>query len=734
MAELLVDTLQLDCERVSPLATFFHESSRGNALFAVHALRSLHHRALCFDVQSARWTWDAAQITKDNTSNRVMVLMAFALQRVSPSTRNVLAVLACIGVATDTRLVCMVRKTSLESLHLELREASLLGLVTVDGERLAFTHDWILDAAYALIPADERSRTHLGIGRTLYHSLNADDLDRHLFVVVNQFNSALDVVTEEDERQVVAGLNRRAGQRAKASTAYASASAYLANAMSLAAPDVWNRDHAYAVSLWLERAECEFFSRNLSVAQDLAGTALEKMRATIELAKAYRIIMDVHVLNGDHDSAIRTGLECLLRYGVDIPLRPTYERVEAEHARIFDALRQRPIASLIDLPTMQDPEVEAILHVLMTMFGPSIFVDSNLASVILCQMVLLNMRHGNSPGAAVAYGFFGTFLGKIFQRYSEGYEFGKLAENLIEKHGLVTHQARVYFSMEVSALWARPIKQALHYLDLAMRAAERNGDLTIACYARTHLIADLLLRGDLLEEVSMEATRCIDFVSRANFRDAVDTIHCQQRFILAMQGKTNSLSKFSGGQFDEHAFEAQLGSRIRTMVCWYWILKLEARYLSGDINASTDARQRAEPLLSSSAGHIQLLSYHYFGALAITSAWDGGLLEGGRDAWRERLDTHAAQLREWAAHGSSTFADKYELIVAETLRIEGRQLEAMHWYEKAIRSAQDNGFFHTQGVACEAAGRFYLSCGLETNGIAHLREARRCFARWGAEA
>src|ERR1700730_17438631 len=57
----------------------------------------------------------------------------------------------------------------------------------------------------------------------------------------------------------------------------------------------------------------------------------------------------------------------------------------------------------------------------------------------------------------------------------------------------------------------------------------------------------------------------------------------------------------------------------------------------------------------------------------------------------------------------------------------------MRLYEQAIHSARENGFVQNEGIANELAARFYLGRGLETNGYAHLRNARACFALWGAD-
>jgi len=89
--------------------------------------------------------------------------------------------------------------------------------------------------------------------------------------------------------------------------------------------------------------------------------------------------------------------------------------------------------------------------------------------------------------------------------------------------------------------------------------------------------------------VSRESEIALDFVHKAKFRDMEDTIVPQQRFIATMQGRTATLSTFSDAQFDEAAFEAQLtGDRMPTMICWYWIMKAKARFLS----ATTPRRSR----------------------------------------------------------------------------------------------------------------------------------------------
>ncbi len=70
---------------------------------------------------------------------------------------------------------------------------------------------------------------------------------------------------------------------------------------------------------------------------------------------------------------------------------------------------------------------------------------------------------------------------------------------------------------------------------------------------------------------------------------------------------------------------------------------------------------------------------------------------------------------------------------AEIARIEGREPDAEHLYEQAIRSAHANGFVHNEALANELAARFYAARGFEKIAHTYLQDARYCYLRWGAD-
>src|SRR5262249_21641691 len=66
-------------------------------------------------------------------------------------------------------------------------------------------------------------------------------------------------------------------------------------------------------------------------------------------------------------------------------------------------------------------------------------------------------------------------------------------------------------------------------------------------------------------------------------------------------------------------------------------------------------------------------------------------------------------------------------------RLENRDFDAMRLYEQAIQSSRANGFVHNEALAYERASAFYRARGFEQFANTYLRNARACYASWGAD-
>ena len=232
--------------------------------------------------------------------------------------------------------------------------------------------------------------------------MTADELAEHLFDVANQFNRGAARLVDRDEKAQVATIDLRAGRKAKASAAYASACVYFAAGMALLDERDWGSQYELMFSLWLERAECEFLSGNFDKAEQLIVELLQRGVSKVDQAAAYHLKVLLHTVKSEYPQAVASALTCLRLFGIDIPAHPTWEQVQAEYETIWRNLEGRPIESLIDLPLMTDPELQAAMRVLSALLRPAYFTDFHLFCLLACRMVTVSMQHGMS--GASAYG------------------------------------------------------------------------------------------------------------------------------------------------------------------------------------------------------------------------------------------------------------------------------------------------------------------------------------------
>src|SRR6202000_550949 len=138
---------------------------------------------------------------------------------------------------------------------------------------------------------------------------------------------------------------------------------------------------------------------------------------------------------------------CVGLSGMPLPAPPTWEQVQAEYDGVWQTLDGRRIESLIDLPLMTDPELQAAMQVLSVLTPPAYFTDLHLWCLLVCRIVRIGAQHGISGPSAHGYALFGLVPGPFFHRYRDANRFAKLACGLVEKRGFIAYRAKVQYVM-----------------------------------------------------------------------------------------------------------------------------------------------------------------------------------------------------------------------------------------------------------------------------------------------
>jgi PAS domain S-box-containing protein len=722
---LVCDTLRCDAERGHPLAMLVQEKTGGNPFFAIQFLTELSaERLLAFDGETLAWTFDLPSIRAKGFTDNVVDLVAAKLNRLPAATLSALKSLACLGGTTEARVLVWVLTQSEPEVHVALWQAVVAGLVLRFDDAYKFSHDRVQEAAYALIPAAERPALHFALGQLLAQHTQTQT-DENLFEIANQIGLGMSLIHDPAQRRWAAELSLRAGKKAKAAAAHDTASAYLAVGMSLLDDHSWLSDYELAFALWLERAESELCNSGINVAEELILGALRHGRTNVDRAAAYRLLVLLHEMRNENRLAIESALECLRLFGIDLPERPSEAQIREEYAQVWRRLEGRTIESLIDLPVVTDPEVEAAMQVFHVLSSPAFLTNGDLYCLHLCRMVNYGLEHGTSSQSGHAYTSFGMLLGPRFGRYADGFRFAALAGRVVEKHAFLTAQPSVQMMTGLVAFWTRPVSTVVEYTRAALRSALELGDPSVMSYCAPQQIWSLLVRGDPLDQLLAECDRALAVVRKAKFGYIADMVLAQQRFVRQLRGQAPD--------YDERAVEAGLDQPDLAMLAsLYWILKMQARFVAGDYDAAVDASARLAPLGWTTPGLIQSLNQSYFEALSLAAVYER-LAPDQLDNAHARIASAARRLLDWADNYGPTFADKSALVYAELARIEGRELDAERLYEQAIRGAHDNGFVQYEAIAHELGARFYAARGFDTIARAYYQNARYCYQRWGAD-
>ena len=213
----------------------------------------------------------------------------------------------------------------------------------------------------------------------------------------------------------------------------------------------------------------------------------------------------------------------------------------------------------------------------------------------------------------------------------------------------------------------------------------------------------------------------------------VDLAMAHLGLIRTLRGLTRTFGRFDDGNFDEGQFEQHLSSeRVSYSNGWYWIRKLQARFFAGDYAAALDAAARAQELLWSQPTELARSEYRFFSALAHAAVCDSA--DASEHAQHlEAMASRHRHLEILAENCPENYAHRAALVGAEIARLEGRPLDAMDLYEQALRSAKANGFVHDEALAYERAAAFHRARGFDQFAELYLRNARACYASWGAD-
>ncbi|MGH8585745.1 MAG: GAF domain-containing protein [Gammaproteobacteria bacterium] len=711
----------------------------------IQFLKTLWQEGLLrFDHEQSRWAFSMDDIAQAPMTDNVIDLMSRKIQRLSARTQRVLTLAACIGNAFDLRTLAIVSQQSLEETGASLREALdnglLLRIASHDAEAqgegteasaYAFLHDRVQQAAYARLPEERRQDLHLAVGRLLLEQWDRATAEEKVFDIVGHLNLARALITDEAEQLSVARRNLLAGSRAKSSTPYQAALGYFQAGLELLPESRWSSDYALMFELHREAAECEYLCGQFDAAERRFEDLLARAHTALDMAQVYDLRVVQYENMSRYAEAARIGLEGLWVFGVAFPEDEDgrHATLEAEILAIEGLLAGRSIASLVELPVMDDPQTRMVMRLLTDMWAPAYISGEGVpASLISARMVSLSIEHGNTEDSAYGYVTHAIAVGPARGDYRSAYEWGVLALVVNDqKRRAKIHQQ---FNAHVT-LWRRPLASCITHAREACRSGLQNGDFTYAGYgAFTESWPAFLISRDL-DRYLRDLSPNLALLLRIRTAGLAAAHSVMLNWARALQGRTENPLSLSDASFGEDAYvAAHSGNPFFMTVFQIAKLRLSIHFedYAGALVAAREARR-----LSWGRGTIWPVLLDFWSGLSLTALYPKASAEIQRSYWDE-LVVARDSLQLLAENCAENFRCFSLLLSAEMQRTENHLIEALNLYEEAIRYARQTESLQHEALAQELSGRLWLHRGNETVAAVYLGEARRCYHQWGAAA
>lgn len=739
IGDFLRDALPNAAKDVSELARVFTDKTAGNAFFMIQLLKSLHIEGLIyFDKASGQWQWDVQAIKKTGYTDNVVDFMLVRLRSLSQSTQTILQFAACIGGVFDLRTLTVAANSSYEHVKAALQEAIKDGLVLQYGEKAyKFQHDRIQQAAYNMIPSDLQAGIHLQIGSMLAADAGTE---RDVFAVVNQFNLALDLITEPEEKVRLADINLAAGKKAKASTAYGPAYRYLQTGIGLLNPDSWVVCYELSLHLHEEAAEAACLLGAYAETDILVERVLENAKTVLDKIFTYMVRIDMYIAQSRINKAVETGLEVLALLGLKIPKKPGAFYIDRQVVKtkwLSSGLwRRKQVENLLDLPPMTDPVSIAQMEIMNAIFSALYITNDPLMPIDATLMAELSIRYGNYGVSPYGYATYGFILCARYGDIDTGYRFGQLALRLQEDmianskgaaktlyavHGFNTHSKQ-------------HLRDCLPGLLEVSRIGMETGDFEYAARSLTLHPRYMFLLGEPIGQVYKIIERNIQTITQLKQQGSLIYLAITQQAVANLLKDTPDPLHLNGPYYEEEKMlPLHMANNDTYGIFQVYFHKLLLAYIFNDYDRAREyADQVRERVFSSTAQYFYYYSFAY-DSLAMLASLDNAP-PVKRSAMLKRVARNQAKLKKWAHYAPMNHQHRWHMVEGELARVNSQYQLAHHHFLQAVELANQSGYIYEEALTLELLGRLHYKTGSPVVSSTFLKEARTCYARWGAEA
>ena len=749
VTRMLSDMLHRKNEDVKELAELITFKTGGNPFFVSHFLTTLHQeRLLTFDAASRSWKWDIAMIRTLAITDNVIDLLIQRFHHLSAETRSALQMAACIGSRFDVQMLALITGLSAEAVRRDLIPAVEQDmLIPIKGVRIRdsradtreepetyrFQHDRVQQAAYTLIPPDQRTLIHAEIGRALLKNFDDAKKSEDIFDILMHLNFAGGLIADPTERLNLAYLNLLAGKKAKSSVAFEPALNYFKTGKTLLPDDGWRTHYELTLRLHLECLEALRLTGCMDEMEPLFEAVKQYACSPLEAVGAYESRIKGFMAQDRLREALATARDILNLLGVDMPDHVKKAESRRVLMQTMSALAGREIETLVDLPEMTDPFQLAVMRILVTMISVIYIGTPDLFAHLLCKQIEGSIRYGNAPGSVFLYAAFGSLLCRLGDDIDAGYRFGALSLALAKKRNTLEHKGQAIHAVSTYINhWKLPLRETLAQSLEGYQSALDVGDFEFASYNIYSYCKHAFLSGRPLETVEKEMATYTHTLGKLKQETSLRFLKTFHQTVLNLLGKSRNPCLFSDGEETLLPLYQQANNNLG--IFYLYFCKLLLNYLFENYEKAIYYADQAEREDASQyGGPLAVPLTVFYGSLA-RLAFYRTATSTQQEQILKKVAASQKKMSAWARQAPDNYRAKFHLVEAERHSILGDDENAIGHYQQAIETAQAQQFIHDEALANELAAGLWQRKGRPAFAELFLHRAHECYTLWGCYA
>jgi len=414
---MVSDLLQLPREECLQLVEIVYKKTSGNPFFVIQYMQSLQQGGILFQstkvtqnivngssktMPASKWDWKEEELMNtlmngNDDDHLITQLLTRKIESLPSDVLQIVKAASCLGADFSYKLLCHSGVLDASQVPGALKVAEEHGLIVYDSNTGSghFAHDRFQEAAYSLIPDDEKPAFHLNIGRTLRSQLHPLYIKKHFSTILNQIRFGIGLM-ENDEKEEVAFLCLRASRKAGKRSSFASGSEYAEIGLQLLSNRSWRDQYSLTLDLHNSATELAYCTGKHERVHELVKSILGNARTSDDKLHAHLCkIVSLQAIQ-QTGAAISYCIEVLRRCGQPFPRTPKKGRILLDLFKTRRKLSQLTDDDIMNLPPLDDPKISSVMVFIHQLFPLVQAEQFEYSPIIAFRLVHLTLKHGLS--------------------------------------------------------------------------------------------------------------------------------------------------------------------------------------------------------------------------------------------------------------------------------------------------------------------------------------------------